>query len=173
MCGLLLSHSYVRVNYRFYQKSKIFLFSYIKFTHTISFGEQNKYSEGKDFYFGKYGSFEFNCHYRQSSNTESVRFQPRVKLSQKKLSSNGRGINQFLTWDSTIQLKFFDSTFQNPMDPSTFYLGSQMYFQAIWNQTFTDKFPVDFHLSDCTIRDQSSVTLNKGFTLKIELITNF
>lgn len=31
-----------------------------------------------------------------------------------------------------------------------------MYFQAIWTETFTDKFPVEFHLSECTIRDKTS-----------------
>ena len=130
----------------------IFVFRYIKFTQSINFGEQNKNFGGINFFFGKYGAYEFNCNYKQSLRTEAVSFQPLVE----ERPINERRLEQFLTWDTTLEIEFFDSSFENKMDPSTLYLGSIMHFQAIWTTKFTDKFPVEFHLNSCSIRDKTS-----------------
>lgn len=125
---------------------------YIKFTQSINFGEQNMEFAGINFFFGRYGAYEFNCNYRQSLRTAKESFTPLIK----EIPTSDRVLDQFVSWDSTFELKFFEKTFNSPMDPETFYLGSQMYFMAIWTEKFTEEFPVVFHLSECTIRDRTS-----------------
>lgn len=117
--------------------------SYIKFTTKINFGEQNKNFAGINFFFGQYGAYEFNCNYRQWLRTDKEEFKPLVK----DIARKDRILDSFVSWDSTFDLKFFDQSYTEPMNPDTFFLGSTMYFSAIWKERFTEEFPVEFHLS--------------------------
>ena len=131
-------------------------YRFIKFSQKLNFGEQNKFFAGMNFFFGEYGTYEFNCNYRQSLVTDQENFTP----ISKPIAVNDRRLDQFLSWDATFELKFFDSISTEPTDPTRFYLGSTVIFEAIWKQKFSDKFPVEFHVSKCTIKDKA---LNAAF----------
>ena len=96
-------------------------------------------------FFGLIGKFEFSCNYKAVSSTNAVT--QSVKNRRK-----GTEIEQYVSWDNTFLVNFYtNEQFTTRMSPLSLIVGKRFYLEVEWTEQFISSFPVDFHLTQCTV----------------------
>lgn len=115
---------------------------FIKFTVELEFREFNL-----PVFFGQIGHYRYNCFYRATTTTSAQTYNVRM------YDFGGvKEINQFVNWDTTVQLQFFDDhSYSEKLNPQALRMGQIVHFGARWLESFQSTFPVVFYLPNCKI----------------------
>lgn len=114
---------------------------------------------GDTIFFGDSAIYVFHCNYLTSASTKTTRFETNHFPHSKKLEqlNQKNELEHFVTWDSAIDITFFDSnSFQFPNEMNAFYLGTRLFFEIAWTETVTEDFPIEFYTDVCTVSDNIS-----------------
>ena len=87
-----------------------------------------------------------SCSYAQTATTNDMTYQVTT-------SAQNYEVNQITSW-AALELAFFaDDTFADEVADTQLDIGTPVYMQVLWNQKFSDDFPVEFYVSGCIVSD--------------------
>ena len=87
-----------------------------------------------------------SCSYADETSTNAVEYQVSTM-------TNGYEIDQITQW-ADLELAFFaDDTFGEEVTDAELAIGTAVYMQVRWGQSFGETFPVEFYISDCIVSD--------------------
>ena len=87
-----------------------------------------------------------SCSYSQTASTNDVTYQVTT-------SAQNYEFNQVTSW-AALELTFFaDNTFADKIEDVQLDIGTPVFMQVLWNQQFSDDFPVEFYISECIVSD--------------------
>lgn len=87
-----------------------------------------------------------SCSYSDVTSTNAVEYQVSTM-------TNGYAIDQLTQW-ADLSLAFFsDETFVEAIADQELAIGTPVFMQVMWEQTFGPNFPVEFYVSDCVVSD--------------------
>lgn len=91
-------------------------------------------------------SMTFSCSYAQEASTNDLTYQVVTTLQNYE-------INQLTHW-ADMELKFFtDETFAAELADHELAIGTPVHMQVLWDQSFSEAFPVKFYISECAVSD--------------------
>lgn len=133
------------------------IFSYIKFTEELTFSK-NKIND--DLFFGS-DIYRFSCNYATKTTTNKEHYKVEVRLRELEVEGKwedvgralgGKEVEEFVTWDNTMTLSFFDNDqFANKINPESMLVGDMVNLKINWIENFVPQFPVVFYASVCTV----------------------
>ena len=89
---------------------------------------------------------KLSCSYAQTASTNDLTYQVTT-------TAQNFEINQITSW-ATLELKFFvDESFSVAIEEYEMDIGTRVYMQVSWNQTFGVNFPAEFYIDQCVVSD--------------------